>query len=236
MKSCPSASPIYGNLEKDIGYSFKNKKLLIRSLQHSSLKYGAFGFEQLEFLGDRVLDLVISEYLYENFQISEGEMAKMQSAFVCADTCYKIGTNINLGDKIQTAGKHLKSNKTVVSDAVEALLGAIFIDGGYEPVRDLILRLWNRIFNDYDSEVVEPKTILQEIAQAQAGEIPVYTVVSTTGPSHEPEFVVQVTAVNETVEATGRSRKVAETNAARLLLQKLRKNKTLKQLKCRVQL
>jgi ribonuclease-3 len=211
----------FDELEQRIGYQFKNKKLLEKALIHSSLKHGSVDFERLEFLGDRVLGLVISEFIYDNFQTSEGEMAKMQSAFVCANACYEIGLNIKLEGEIQTAGQHLKTNKTVLADAIEALLGAIFIDGGYDSVKKSVISLWQDIFTSYDSATMEPKTVLQELTQAENGEVPTYTVISTSGPSHAPEFLVEVRAINQTARASGQSRKIAETNAARLLLQQM---------------
>jgi ribonuclease-3 len=212
----------FDQLEQKIGYQFKDKNLLAKALVHSSLKHGSVEFERLEFLGDRVLGLVISDYIYHNSQSNEGEMAKMQSAFVCANSCYEIGLSINLEGEIQTAGQHLKSNKTVLADAIEALLGAIFIDGGYDDVKNSITNLWKDIFSNYDSEAMEPKTVLQELTQAETGEVPTYTVISTSGPSHDPEFLVEVSAVNQTACASGKSRKIAETNAARILLQKIK--------------
>ncbi|MDR1034590.1 MAG: ribonuclease III, partial [Holosporales bacterium] len=213
----------FDELERRIGYRFKNKSLLSRALVHSSLKRGSTDFERLEFLGDRVLGLVIAEYIYSNFQANEGEMAKMQSAFVCATSCYEVGLSIELECEIQTAGQHLKSNKTVLSDAVEALIGALFIDGDYEEVSKIIINLWKNIFSNYDADSMEPKTVLQELTQAETGTIPTYTVISTSGPSHDPEFLVQVSAVNWTACASGKSRKIAEANAAKILLQKIKK-------------
>ncbi|MDR1475959.1 MAG: ribonuclease III [Holosporales bacterium] len=210
----------FAELEQKLGYRFKNKGLLSKALTHSSLKYGATDFERLEFLGDRVLGLVISEYIYLHFPTREGEMARMQSAFVCAQSCYEIGLNINLPDEIQTAGQHLKSNKTVLADAVEALLGAIFIEGGYDEVKKVVNNLWSPLIVNYDEDSMEPKTVLQEITQAETGLIPCYTLIETTGPSHEPEFLVQVQASNQTACAKGKSRKIAETNAAKILLQR----------------
>jgi ribonuclease-3 len=217
-----SKPTIFDNLEQRLVYRFKDKKLLSKALIHSSLKHGSIDFERLEFLGDRVLGLVISEYIYNNFKTSEGEMAKMQSAFVCAGSCCEVGLNLKLDGTLQTAGQHLKSNRTVLADAVEAVLGAIFIDGGYEVVKCSILNLWSDIISHYDASEMEPKTVLQEITQAATGEIPIYRVISTTGPSHDPEFVVEVSAINQMASAAGKSRKLAEANAARILLQKIR--------------
>ncbi|MDR1233664.1 MAG: ribonuclease III [Holosporales bacterium] len=209
-------------LENRLGYKFRNQKLLEEALRHSSLKRWAPAFERLEFLGDRVLGLVVSEYIFKNYTNNEGEMAKMQSVFVCAKSCYEISLYVGIDKFIQTAGQNLKTNKTVLADAIESVLGAIFIDGGYDVAKSVILSLWRNIFNNYDDMLLEPKTVLQELTQAQNGEIPEYTVTAVEGPSHDPTFTVSVTAIGQTATAYGKSRKIAETNAARIILDKIR--------------
>ena len=206
------------DIESAIDYKFRNKKLLDNALHHSSVKNCSVPFERLEFLGDRVLGIIIAEYIYKNFEEAEGAMAKMHSAFVCADTCRDVALKIGLDKAIKTAGDQLKQNKTVLADAMESLLGAVFIDSDYETVRQLVLDLWEDVFACYDESLQEPKTRLQEISQSKSGEIPVYELISISGPDHAPKFLVSVTALGKKVESYGHSRKEAETLAAKFLL------------------
>ncbi|MDR0640728.1 MAG: ribonuclease III [Holosporales bacterium] len=208
----------FDDLENKLAYEFLDKRLLDQALRHSSLKRGITAFERLEFLGDRVLGLVVSEYIFNNYNNNEGEMSRMQSVFVCAKSCYEISLHVGIDKFIKTAGQNLKTNKTVLADAMESVLGAIFMDGGYEAAKIVILRLWETIFNSYDAMILEPKTVLQELTQAQNGAIPEYTVIGSEGPSHAPVFSVSVTANGQTATASGESRKIAETNAARKIL------------------
>ena len=206
------------DIESAINYKFRNKKLLNNAVHHSSVKNCSVPFERLEFLGDRVLGIVIAEYIYKNFEEAEGAMAKMHSAFVCADTCRDVALKIGVDKVIKTAGDQLKQNKTVLADAMEALLGAVFIDSDYETVKQLVLDLWEDVFAGYDESLQEPKTRLQEISQSKSGETPVYELISISGPDHAPKFLVSVTALGKKVESYGHSRKDAETLAAKFLL------------------
>ncbi|MDR0942257.1 MAG: ribonuclease III [Holosporales bacterium] len=209
------------NIEASLGYKFKNKSLLHDALKHSSIKKFAIRFERLEFLGDRILGLVVAEYIFQNSKEAEGIMAKMLSVFVCADSCYKIALKIGIDKNIATAGEYLKNNKTVLADAMEAALGAVFIDGGYKEAKEVILRLWEEIFKNHN-ELEDPKTRLQEICQAQTGKLPSYELISVTGPDHCPEFTVSAAFNGKLTKATGHSRKEAETEAAKLLLKIIR--------------
>ena len=205
-------------IESNLNYKFKNKKLLSCALHHSSIKSFAIGFERLEFLGDRVLGIVIAEFIFRNFKEKEGAMAKMHSAFVCADTCAKIAKKLGINHLIKTSDKNLMNNKTVLADAMEAILGAVFIDSDYETVKTMILNLWKSIFETYNEFDQEPKTRLQEICQAKSGITPIYKVISISGPDHKPEFLIELTALNKTITAKGSSKKEAETNASREFL------------------
>ena len=192
-------------LEDLLQYNFKNKELLRNALIHSSIKNGAIPFERLEFLGDRILGVVIAEYIYRTTSGHEGEMARMQ---------------------IKTAGQALRNNKTVLADAMEAILGAVFTDSkrNYKIVETIVTRLWKPIFKKYNEEDQEPKTKLQEIVQAITNDVPVYTLLSETGLKHHPVFTVSVSALGNTVEASGFSKKEAETKAAKEFLKCYLKN------------
>lgn len=207
-------------LENSLQYEFKNKELLRHALRHSSIKISAMPFERLEFLGDRILGVVIAEYIYRTTNGNEGEMAKMHSAFVCAESCYEVAIKIGVNNIIKTAGQALRNNKTVLADAMEAILGAIFTDSkrNYKIVENIVTQLWKPIFRKYKEEDQEPKTQLQEIVQASTNEVPLYTLLSETGPKHHPIFTVSVTALGNTIQASGFSKKEAETRAAKEFL------------------
>jgi ribonuclease-3 len=219
----PSSAERYAALEESLGYSFKNKSILLGARDHPSLSKFLNKFERLEFLGDRVLGLAISEYIFENFKCSEGVMARMYAAFVCAESCHKIALKIGLDRFIRTSDKKLQNNRTVLSDGVEAVLGCVFIDGGYESARMVVLKLWHEIFCAYKSSDQEPKTRLQEMLHELDGSVPIYEVVSVTGSDHDPTFRISVTALGKKVVADGGSKKVAEAKAARMLIDEISK-------------
>jgi ribonuclease-3 len=210
-----------GDLEKNLGYAFRDKGLLAGARDHPSLSRFLDKFERLEFLGDRVLGLVVSEYIFSNFKINEGEMSRMYAAFVCAEACYRVALKIGLDSFIRTADSRLKRNKTVLADAMEAVISCVFIDGGYNTTRNVILSLWTEIFAGYSPLDQEPKTRLQEVMQNINGSTPVYEVVSVTGTDHAPIFSISITALGRTVVANGSSKKTAETKAARMMLDEL---------------
>lgn len=207
-------------LEDLLQYKFRNKELLRKALRHSSIKVSAIQFERLEFLGDRILGVIIAEYIYRTTTGNEGEMAKMHSAFVCAEACYEVAMKLGVNNIIKTAGQALRNNKTVLADAMEAILGAIFTDSkrDYKKVENIVIRLWKPIFKTYNEKDQEPKTQLQEIVQASTNEVPLYTLISEIGPKHHPVFTVSVTALGNSVQASGFSKKEAETNAAKEFL------------------
>lgn len=212
------------DIEANLKYHFKNKELLLEAIHHSSLKKFAVQFERLEFLGDRVLGLVIAEYIFRNFAGAEGVMAKRHAALVCADSCRIVADKLGISDIIETAGEQLKTNKTVLADSMEAILGAIFIDSDYETVKQTILCLWKPVFENYDESQQDPKTRLQEICQSSSGKTPLYKVISVSGPDHAPVFKISLSALGNKIETTGSSKKDAETKAARLMLKKLQGN------------
>ncbi|MDR0695394.1 MAG: ribonuclease III [Holosporales bacterium] len=191
-----------------------------KALRHTSLS--DTDFDRLEFLGDRVLGLVIAKYVYSTTPGSAGDMAKKQAAFVSADACARAAVLYGLDKTLKTADKNLKQNRSVLADAMEAVLGATLLDFGYEEAEKLVMDLWQDIFNDYDETEQEYKTQLQELNQSLNGQRPVYEVLASSGPAHDPEFTVRVTALGRTASATGRSKKAAETAAAKLLLVNLK--------------
>ena len=212
------------NLECLLCYEFKNKETIRSALRHSSIKVVAIPFERLEFLGDRVLGVVIAEYIYRTTRGDEGGMARMHSALVCADACYTIALQLGINEIIKTAGLHLRNNKTVLADAMEAVLGAVFTDSDRDYLRleSIILHLWKPLIIQYCASEQEPKTQLQELVHARSNTFPVYTLLDIGGSKHQPVFKVQVSALGKTVETLGHSKKEAETLAAREMLHLLR--------------
>ncbi len=212
------------NIENRLGYIFKKKSLLEKALRHSSIKRFAHDFERLEFLGDRVLGLIIAEYTYKQSDENEGVMSRFHAASVCAGTCMEIALKIGINEKIETAGMHLRTNKTVLADAMEAVLGGVFLDSDYETTKEVVLNLWKGVFDKYKDEDQEPKTRLQEVTQARFGVTPDYELLSVEGPDHAPIFTIKVEINNNTVLTKGKSRKEAETLAAKEMIELLKRN------------
>jgi ribonuclease-3 len=221
-------------LEKKLGYSFQDKNLLTQALTHSSYvfekKEDPFSCnERLEFLGDAVLELVSSEFLYENYPAKpEGELTRIRAALVWEDALFEsadeagIGPFLRLGRGEEKEGGRKK--KSVLSDAFEAVIGAMYLDGGIEPARDFIRRF---CLKDIRRHVLhhDCKSALQELTQKDGGVLPEYRLVSESGPDHQKEFVVEVLLKGK-VLGTGRgsSRKTAEKEAAKEALEKLEEN------------
>ncbi|MEJ2117190.1 MAG: ribonuclease III [Alphaproteobacteria bacterium] len=220
--------PDIKHLQKQIGYQFGNNKLLHEALTHASAIYGQPGmadYERLEFLGDRVLGLAIAEYLLQAFPASpEGDLARRFNGLVRKETCaavaeeLDIGPFINLGESEAMAGGRRK--RTILADACEALLGAIYLDGGWEPVKQFIIKHWGARLSEVATVPVDGKTALQEWVQGQGRtKLPRYVLVSNSGPDHAPEFEyeVQVTGYAP-ARGKGPSRRAAEQAAAAALL------------------
>ena len=212
----------YLDLEKKINIKFKNKKILVRSLTHKS--YDKFNNnEKIEFLGDRVLGLVIAKKLLEIYpEENEGILDKKFASLVNKKTCLHIGKSINLEKYILTYNpKNRKTNieDKVIADCCEALIGAIYLDKGFNDVESLILTLWKKNIKESIVTQVDAKTKLQELSLKKFKKLPTYKVVSNTGPKHKPLFKVGVKLPNSKFYiAEGASKKDAEQNAAMLCL------------------
>lgn len=205
-------------LEEKLGYTFKNKDLLILALTHRSQKnrHQKESFERLEFLGDRVLGLAVAEKLYAAFpNEAEGTLAKRLASLVSKSSCGIVAKNLSLRNHIKAASHDL-TNTSIMSDAVEAILGAIFIESGFEAARPIILTLWKDLFEKQSlTPPVDYKTTLQEWSQNKFGTVPIYTVISTTGPAHAPEFIVEVNVGNTyTAQGRGETKRLSEARAA----------------------
>jgi ribonuclease III len=212
----------YSNLEKKINQKFKDKKLLVNSLTHKS--YDKIkNNEKLEFLGDRVLGLVIAKKLLEIYpDEKEGILDKKFASLVNKKTCLQIGRNINLEKYILTfnpKNKSIKIEDKVVADSCEALIGAIYLDKGFLVVENFILKLWQQNIKESIITQVDAKTKLQEFSLKKFKKLPTYKVVSNTGPRHKPTIKVGVKLPNSKFYiADGNSKKDAEQNAAFLCL------------------
>ena len=212
----------YLNLEKKIKFNFKNKDLLIRSLTHKSYNKENNN-EKIEFLGDRVLGLVIAKKLLEIYpNEKEGILDKKFASLVNKKTCLEIAKKIELDRYILTFDfkkkKHQIEDK-VIADSCEALIGSIYLDKGLQAVEKIILDLWNSHIKDSVITQIDSKTKLQEFSLKKFKKLPTYKIISNTGPRHKPIFRVAVKLQNtKFYNGEGKSKKEAEQNAALLCL------------------
>lgn len=219
------------DFEKIIDYKFNDNRLLREALTHSSYanehkNNNIKCNERLEFLGDAVLSIVVADYIFKNCpELPEGELTKLRAALVCEKALFKFGKSINLGDYLLLSKGEKNGGgaerPSIVSDAFEAVIAAIYLDGGIEPARKHILRfVVPEIKNRNTKPFKDYKTTLQEIVQKNPGERLTYKLVSESGPDHDKHFVFEV-LLNSNVIGTGggRSKKEAEQNAAREALE-----------------
>lgn len=219
------------DFEKVIDYKFNNPKLLQVALTHSSYANemkdkGVKCNERLEFLGDAVLSIVVADYIFENMpELPEGELTKLRSSLVCEKALFKFGKEINLGDYLKLSKGEKNGGgaqrPSIVSDAFEAVIAAIYLDGGIEPAKKHILRFVIPEINNRNTKPFKDyKTTLQEIVQKNPGEKISYRLVSETGPDHDKHFVFEVLLNSNAIgKGGGRSKKEAEQNAAKEALE-----------------
>ena len=217
----------YQNLQKKIKVNFKNKSLLIKSLTHKSFDKENNN-EKIEFLGDRVLGLVMAKKLLEIYpNEKEGILDKKFAALVNKKTCLHIAQKIELHKYILTF--NFKDKKKIIEDKVladscEALIGSIYLDKGFTIVEKFILDLWSDHIKDSIYTQIDAKTKLQEYSLKKFKKLPIYKVISNTGPRHKPLFKVGVKLFNtKYYVAEGKSKKDAEQNAAVICLQDIKK-------------
>lgn len=216
-------------LQLDLDYSFKDLGLLRRAISHPSLKQlknDHQDYERLEFLGDAVLGMIITEAIYIKFaDLAEGILAKIRSSLVCRDSICEVAKHLKLEDIIiMTRGEELsggRSNLNNIENAMEAIIGAIYLDGGLIAARSVVLNLWQSLITN-GKGADDPKSSLQEWSQSRSMSIPRYEVISREGESHAPIFKVMVSINNLAPEyGQGFSIKAAEKNAASKLLQRV---------------
>jgi len=211
-----------------IGYTFKRPELLHRAVTHSSMSSPTRDDNQrLEFLGDRVLGLVMAEALFmADTSASEGQLAPRFNALVRKETCADVAREIDLGAVLKLGRSEMLSGgrrkEALLADAMEAVIAAVYLDGGFEAAKALVLRLWGKRVTAVDADARDAKTALQEWAQARKLPPPKYVVVERTGPDHAPVFTIEARLENgESQSATANSKRQAEQAAAKLLLARL---------------
>ncbi len=215
-------------LEKTIGYRFRDPELLERALTHISALKGAQGragsYQRLEFLGDHVLGLAVSEMLFAAFpRAEEGELSRRLADLVRRETCADVARAVDLGTALRLGASEAKSGgrarTAILADVCESLIGAIFLDGGYKAASAFVDRFWAERMRKPARPLRDPKTVLQEWAQARGLPTPAYREVERIGPHHDPEFRVSVALPDrDPAEGRGRSKRAAEQAAAAALL------------------
>ena len=217
----------YQTLEKKIKIDFKNKDLLIRSLTHKSFDKEKNN-EKIEFLGDRVLGLVIAKKLLEIYpHEKEGILDKKFASLVNKKTCLDVAKDIGLQNYILTFASKRKKNfieDKVLADSCEALIGSIYLDKGFNIAEKIILNLWSDHIKKSEITQIDAKTKLQEFSLKRFKKLPIYKLISNTGPRHKPLFKVSVKLVDtKSYLGEGKSKKDAEQNAAILCLKDIKK-------------
>ena len=208
-------------LQKKINIKFKSINYLKKAITHKS--YDSLNnYEKLEFLGDRVLGLVISKKLIELYpDQKEGVLDKRLASLVNKNRCLEVAKNIGLEKFILIGNKSNKSKieNKILSDCIEALIGAIYYDKGFEASEKFILNMWRSFISSSDVSIVDSKTKLQEYSLKKFKSLPIYKLVSSSGPKHKPKFTISVKLKNtKFFEGSGNSKKKAEQSAAKILL------------------
>ncbi len=211
-----------------IGHDFTRPELLVRAVTHSSVSTATRGDNQrLEFLGDRVLGLVMAEALFaRDMGASEGQLAPRYNALVRKETCADVARDIDLGAVLKLGRSEQLSGgrrkEALLGDAMEAVIAAVYRDAGFETARRMILRLWGNRIDKVDDDARDAKTALQEWAQARGLPPPAYVETGRDGPDHAPQFRIEARLqTGETVTARAGSKRAAEQAAAKSLLDRL---------------
>jgi ribonuclease III len=220
--------PNIEELESRLGYTFKDSSLLNEALTHSSARneHGGRDNERLEFLGDRILGLSIASLLFERLPAArEVELARHFNTLVCKTACAEVAQRLGLGIHIAMAASEARSGgrrkDVILADACEALLGAVFVDGGFSAAESAVRRLWEPLLSPGEAPAPDAKTALQELAQSQKRGLPVYREVARSGADHAPSFTVEVAVKGLKPErGEGSSLKKAQQAAAEALLKR----------------
>jgi ribonuclease III len=217
--------PNVDELIRKLGYRFERADLLEEALTHVSAPgAGGQSYQRLEFLGDRVLGLAIAEMLHAAFPgAPEGELSRRLAELVRRESCAEIAVSWDVGPHVKLGAGEAQSgerkNLAILADVCEAIIGAVFLDGGYDAAKDLIARSFKELLDAPRRPLRDPKSALQEWAQGQGLPAPTYAVVEQTGPDHAPKFRVMVKVKGKDSEfGLGASKRIAEQAAARSLL------------------
>ncbi len=223
------------NIEKNINYSFKDKGLILRSLTHSSYSHDNnlnYNYERLEFLGDAVVELIITEYLVKKYpEYQEGDLSILRAYIVNSSTLFDISKKIDLSNNILLGKSEFNGidniKKAIVADIFEAVIAAVYLDGGYEKVKVIVLDLLEDFIIDAvnNDSFRDAKTQLQQICQREYGSLPEYKLISSSGPEHNKVFNVEVNVCGQiNAFGSGKSKKEAEKQAASAALNIYHKN------------
>jgi ribonuclease-3 len=217
-------------LQEQLGYRFGDARLLQQALTHRS--HSTPNNERLEFLGDGVLNCIVAAELYMRYAaLKEGELSRLRASLVREQRLHEIAAGLALGDHLRLGEGELKSGgfrrPSILADALEALIGAVFLDGGFDAARDVVLRLYSLLLENAGPTAVEkdPKTQLQEWLQSRRYALPQYSVLATRGAAHEQQFEVEclIRELDLRTIGTGTSRRLAEQEAARSAYDQLRR-------------
>ncbi|MCL1863303.1 MAG: ribonuclease III [Defluviitaleaceae bacterium] len=222
------------DLQTNLGYTFSRHSLIKHAITHSSFVHeqkleAGDSNERLEFLGDAVLELCISDFLYHRYpDMNEGDLTKKRASLVCEATLASLARKLKIGQFILLgqgeASEGGREKDSILSDVFESILGAIFLDGGLEEVRALILRLYEPIADKASRQAKDFKSTLQEVLQKKSNETALYTIIKEDGPAHKKEFTAQASHQGKILgTGTGGSKKIAEQEAAKMALEKLKK-------------
>ncbi|MDD9726972.1 ribonuclease III [Roseovarius sp. SK2] len=219
--------------ESRLGHEFGRPELLVRAVTHGSMTTANRDDNQrLEFLGDRVLGLVIAEALLESDKgAAEGQLAPRYNALVRKETCAEVARQIDLGQVLKLGRSEMMSGgrrkQALLGDAMEAVIAAVYRDAGFDAAQEVILRLWGDRVTSVKADARDAKTALQEWAQAQGLAPPVYAETARSGPDHAPQFTIEARLENgEAEEATAGAKRQAEQSAAKALLARVAANKS----------
>jgi ribonuclease III len=232
LSAAPDSAGTVETLAAALGHRFQRPELLAEALTHASAatrpaRGGEFSNERLEFLGDRVLALVIAEMLFETFgRETEGALARRLAALTRKEALSEVGAALDLGRHLQMSRSEAetggRAHPGMLADACEAVIGALYLDGGLPAASRLIRRCWAPLIGADSHPPQDAKTALQEWAQARGLPLPIYRVLETTGPAHNPVFIVEVRVEGwAPAGGSGRSKRAAEQEAATALLKGL---------------
>lgn len=215
----------------NIGYEFSDENLLLEALTHPSYvktHRHAKNYQRLEFLGDKVLSLVISQYLMARYaQENEGDLSKRHAALVSGSALAQIALDVGIEHvlRLSVGEKNLggKTNKRNLENALEALIGAIYVDSNYENAQKFIFKFWQKFLDENLTPPKDPVSQLQEIVQTKSKQLPKYEIIKTSGSEHSPTFTARLTIpyLEKTFEAEGKSKKEAQKEAAVVALKKI---------------